>query len=840
MKNGGLLTKDWFILLVFSLLFIVAWATHSKLLAHFEGLAYDLGVNMTYRSATNTDEIVLIEIDQDSLDRLGHWPWPRDKLASVLAYLAPVKTKAVGLLLPLDQAQQSTALSTINEIKDYLSNNKFPRQAAKQKRELTKLISQAEKTLNTDKQLAATLPRLKNLVLPINFVISDALSDASELPKALRGSYIKKTIVPPSSLIKPYRAISTQYPLSQFITRRARFGHSNYFVDDDGGLRKDVLLINYNESYFPSMALAIAAKSLNMKITAIEAEIGSGLSLGQLYIKTDQAMAMHGGFYDGDQQHPAFSHYSFYDVLSKAIPADTFKNKIVIIGLAAPAIEAGNATPVSAAMFAPERVANAVASILSQDYYSRPDWVEMAEIAILAFITLYLIFVLPHLGGGLAGFFGAAFFIGLLASGHYQLISEKIWIKTASPAALLFFGQLLIMTKRFACRMKLRHVIASDTEHSNRMLGLSFQDQGQLDMAMDKFRKCPPEKSVFELIYNLAVDYERKRQFAKAAAAYDYILEFNGKFRDAKERKQRALQSDNTLIIGGGVSVNSTLILEGVDHKPTLGRYEIEKELGKGAMGTVYLGRDPKINRVVAIKTLALSEEFEEKDLGEVKQRFFREAETAGRLSHPNIVTIYDAGEESDLAYIAMEYLQGKDLTHYIKGDELLPIDWIFDIGARIADALDYAHNQNIVHRDIKPANIMYHEEDDTLKVTDFGIARITAASRTKTGVILGTPSYMSPEQLKGKHIDGRSDLFSLGVTLYELLSGQQPFLGDSMAALMYQITNKKHKDIIQLVDKCPRCVKTIIDKALQKEPAKRYQTGADLKLAIESCLHKL
>src|SRR5690348_5114061 len=193
--------------------------------------------------------------------------------------------------------------------------------------------------------------------------------------------------------------------------------------------------------------------------------------------------------------------------------------------------------------------------------------------------------------------------------------------------------------------------------------------------------------------------------------------------------------------------------------KPMLGRYQVEKELGKGAMGVVYAGKDPKIGRVVAIKTMALSSEFEADELAEAKERFFREAETAGRLSHPNIVTIYDAGEEHDLCYIEMELLKGGDLAPFVKQGSLLPVDKAVSIIARAAEALGYAHKQNVVHRDIKPANMLYHPESDTLKLTDFGIARLTDSSKTKTGMVLGTPSYMSPDQLAARKIEGRSDL---------------------------------------------------------------------------------
>jgi serine/threonine-protein kinase len=266
-----------------------------------------------------------------------------------------------------------------------------------------------------------------------------------------------------------------------------------------------------------------------------------------------------------------------------------------------------------------------------------------------------------------------------------------------------------------------------------------------------------------------------------------------------------------------------------------LGRYQVEKELGKGAMGVVYLGKDPKIGRVVAIKTMALSQEFEAEELTEVKERFFREAETAGRLSHPNIVTIYDAGEEHDLCYIAMELLKGGDLVPFSKAENLLPLDRAVSIAARAAEALGYAHRQNVVHRDIKPANLMYHPETDTLKVTDFGIARLTDSSKTKTGMVLGTPSFMSPEQLAGKKVEGRSDLFSLAVSLYQLLSGKLPFVGESMAQLMFKIANEAPADIRAANPEIPPAIAAFLERALAKDPDQRFQTGEEFAGALRA-----
>jgi serine/threonine-protein kinase len=292
---------------------------------------------------------------------------------------------------------------------------------------------------------------------------------------------------------------------------------------------------------------------------------------------------------------------------------------------------------------------------------------------------------------------------------------------------------------------------------------------------------------------------------------------------------------------GGTTAGSGTLVLEGNDvEKPMLGRYEVEKELGKGAMGVVYLGRDPKISRVVAIKTLALSQEFDEDELEDVKNRFFREAETAGRLNHPHIVTIYDAGEEHDLAYIAMEFLKGQDLGRYTKKDNLLPLKTVLEIIQKAASALEYAHAQNVVHRDIKPANIMYEPESGNLKITDFGIARITDSSKTKTGMVLGTPSYMSPEQLAGRKVDGRSDIFSLGVMLFQLVSGQLPFKADSMASLMYKIANEPHPGVLEVNDQLPADLELIVARALEKKPEDRYQSAGELAGDVARCLAKL
>ena len=253
-------------------------------------------------------------------------------------------------------------------------------------------------------------------------------------------------------------------------------------------------------------------------------------------------------------------------------------------------------------------------------------------------------------------------------------------------------------------------------------------------------------------------------------------------------------------------------------------------------MGEVYLGRDSETGTLAAIKTLALSQAFAPDELADVRARFFREAETAGRLHHPDIVTILDAGEDGGLAFIAMEFVAGSDLRPFTRPDSLLPFAEVASIGARIAEALACAHANNVVHRDVKPGNVMYDPATRQLRVMDFGVARLTDSSHTKTGMVLGTPSYMSPEQLLGKKVDGRSDLYSLGVILFQLTCGQLPFVGQSLGQLMSRIANEACPDVRALNPQVPEALAAVIERATRKDAAQRFQSADEMARALRAC----
>jgi tRNA A-37 threonylcarbamoyl transferase component Bud32 len=272
------------------------------------------------------------------------------------------------------------------------------------------------------------------------------------------------------------------------------------------------------------------------------------------------------------------------------------------------------------------------------------------------------------------------------------------------------------------------------------------------------------------------------------------------------------------------------------DHRTErFGRYEILAELGRGAMGIVYKARDPKINRVVAVKTISLAGQAPEEEL-EYRERFFREAEAAGRLSHPGIVTIFDVGEEPETRapYIVMEFVNGPSLEKLLAGDEhTLPLETALQLTLELAEALDCAHGQGVVHRDLKPANILI-TEDGHAKIADFGVAKLNLANFTLAGRTLGTPAYMSPEQLRGDAVDGRSDLFSLGVVLYTVLTGYRPFQGNSAATVSFKVVNRDPVPASVLDTDLPPGLDYIIARAMAKDPSQRYQRGMEMVLDIQ------
>ncbi len=840
MNRAGFWKKDWFLGLVVSLVLLFSGST--QFIQGLERTAYDWGVRASSRTAS--DKVVVIAIDEASVRNMGRWPWSRDVHAKMTDILTNAKAKVVGNLVFFSEPQLDPGLGVINKLLDL-----FPKSGADgempvlrdEQKPIYQILKEAEVSLNADRKLAESYSKAGNVLLPMLFELGEPRGKPDKpLPEFVLKSRLTKIELGSGDLPFPTSSV-VSLPIEEIGGVASGIGHLNSNIDIDGGIRAEPLILQFYDQYFPSLSVMLAARSLNLGPDDIKVRLGEGVTIGKLRIGTDPVSQMNTFFYKDRDGKSVFRVDSFFDVFSGKVPLDTFKDKIVLIGPTAAGVGTTSVTPVSPAMAPVLTLAHSVSSILQEHFFVIPAWAFWVEKLVLLVVAAYLIVLLPRLKASIAfGVSGGAVAIILVA--HFVLMTgSAMWLQLMQALVLLVVGHALLTTKRFVMTEAGKAKSDQDSAASNRMLGLAFQGQGQLDMAFDYFRKCPMDEAVMDNMYNLALDFERKRQFNKAESVFRHMAEFNPKFRDLEQKLTRAKQLSETVILGGaggGGRTNASLLgSDGSVEKPMLGRYQIEKELGKGAMGVVYLGKDPKIGRVVAIKTMALSQEFEAEELVEAKERFFREAETAGRLSHPNIVTIFDAGEEHDLCYIAMELLKGKDLVPFTKPGSLLPIDKVASIIARVGDALGYAHKQNVVHRDIKPANIMFELEGDVVKVTDFGIARITDSSKTKTGMVLGTPSYMSPEQLSGMKVDGRSDLFSLAISLYQMACGKLPFEGDSMAQLMFKIANAATPDILAFNPGLPPGLVAFLDRAMAKDPDARYQSGDEFAAALRKAM---
>ncbi len=451
--------------------------------------------------------------------------------------------------------------------------------------------------------------------------------------------------------------------------------------------------------------------------------------------------------------------------------------------------------------------------------------------SLLALVVIYLLWLLPLLSKQSGLFLGAFLLLGIVSVQPVLLILKGIWWPTINILLLMIVGQLVVYV--YTSGQSLLNSLLKQQSNAWLQLGHYQYEKGDYETAITSLLKCGADNNALSDLYEIGLSFERKRQYDRGLQVYSEISTRRKNYRDVEKRIESIVGLTPAITkVNSPNQAQKTIVMSQME-LPEFGRYKIHKELGRGAMGVVYLGKDPKINRKVAIKTLDYSQ-FPKKDLETVKNRFFREAEAAGRLSHSNIVTVFDMGEEVDFAYIAMDYVSGVALSDYTTSNTLLPVQEVYRIIKVVAEALDYAHQQKIVHRDIKPGNVMYNSKNKQVKITDFGIARITDSVKTRTGSFLGSPSYMAPEQMTGANVDGRADLYSLGVTFYQLLTGTLPFTADNLANLAYKITNEKFRPVRDVRPDLPASATRIINKALQKRPENRYASGAEMAKALK------
>jgi serine/threonine-protein kinase len=819
--------------------YLTRWYTTES----FSLKTYDI-LSRFQESSPDVSAVEIVGIDDESLGNLGRWPWPRPIVAQLIDEVAYYGAKVIGLNIFYIDADQNQGLEEISlieeEYKNLLTNHK---RIFRNKRipiqpfnDFLAKIEESKYNLDGDAILATSIEEAGTVVLPMAFSPGEPLGDnlgeildifaMESLNLSSEGTFPD---VPPAQ--------ATALPLQQFMAGALAIGHSNLSPDVDGTIRRLAPVMRYGQDFFPSFGIQMVREYLDLQREAFAWDPDIGFILKKAQVPLDEESLVYLKFAG-----PAgtFKHQSAIDVLTGALQDNAFENKIVLVGVTATGASQTYVIPGGDRLTGMEIWANHLENVMNQRFIRRPSWASYAEWGMIALAGLIIIGLLPFVRARLAVPIWALVFLGMAGASFFLFTSKGMWVSPTYGMVLALLGYAAVMGRRLMFTEKGKELVEAEGVETNKMLGLSFQGQGMLDLAFEKFGKCPVDDQMKNLLYNLGLDMERKRMYTKAAAVYERIRATDPKYKDIQQKIEMLKKAGEGAVFGGvgKKSSDQTVVVEGLGMNTTLGRYEVVKELGRGAMGIVYLGKDPKINRQVAIKTLQFEDDISDDQMKSIKERFFREAESAGNLTHPNIIRIFDAGEDQDVAYIAMELLDGKDLKSRCEKDNLLATERVLETVATVAEALDYAHQQGVVHRDIKPANIMV-QKDDTLRITDFGIARIQASSKTATGAVLGTPAYMSPEQVNGQKVDGRSDIFSLGVTLFEMLTGEKPFQADSIAALLYRIANVEHPDPREFNPNLPEAVIPIINKALAKEVAKRYQRAGemaqDLKAAIES-----
>lgn len=614
----------------------------------------------------------------------------------------------------------------------------------------------------------------------------------------------------------------------------AGVGHLQWAADSDGVLRRVPLLLTHDKAGVPSLAMLAVLRALHLGPADVRWNAQThSLQWGGLSVGVDASAALR----------PVFGatvpRWAAADVLAHNLPPSALRDKTVVVGVTAGPQSASWLAPGGAKLQMSDVVAQSFVGLRLARSVTKPAWAHPVG-WVAALMMALLVVAMPRRGKAAVWGAGAAV---LLSGAQWLLIQQTLHVVPLVPAGCVALLGGLLCAMWGSVPQRAAAAAVQESADAERMMGLALHGRGDLLEAFARFRPLPTSDALKDNLYHLGKDFERKKDYAHAKKVFKHLLRRDMEYKDARACYRRAKAH---LLAQAGVaadSVASGISVTGASSLPAslqetlprhkvsgpLAHYDLKHELGKGAMGVVYQGRDLRSGQVVAIKTLALQQEFDGAALVDARERFFKEAEAASRLQHPHIVAIYGSGEEQGLAYIAMEFVAGTDLSAFTQPAYLLPVVQVLSIAQRVAKSLDYAHAHHVVHRDVKPANIMWDAATDTVKVMDFGVARITDASKTRTGIVLGTPSFMSPEQLSGAKVDGRADLYALGVTLFQLLTGSLPLRADSMPELMRKIVHVDPPDVRTLRADLPEALARLVAKALRKLPAERYQTGQQL-----------
>jgi len=785
------------ILYILITLFVIALYLEQSSI--FEGIENKIQDAMfTFRGEKPTgDDVVLLNIDDKALDYLGWWPWSHHLLAQMIEALDYYQPRAVYLDLPLE-----------SNVEDYISGN--------------------------SQLLAENILQSGNIILPFNVVLSNRTPSTRTAPDWLKNSALK--IRSAISSDQAVLASRIDLPEEMFGNTAKYLGANITLFEGDHSVRYQPLIAKYENKYYPSAELILASYYLNYEPGDIDYRPGEEIRIGGKSIPVSGDGRMLINYYGRGSSFPA---YSIKELWEGSIDIKELENKLVIVSLMATGHHDELKAPTSPRLSPAEKSATVIQNIVKGNFIYSFQASANLEIIVILGIGLFCAFLIPRIAL-IHRFIVLIVFLFVLVNINFILFSSFNTIaKTFYPSLqIVLFMLAAPMMKSNADRKrksmskaeKQDRQIAERQEPQSPVIDVEKKprpiSQPQPEIRDDIPERIDDNKSITE---QADVDTQEISSFEHSAINMpeEPILE-SGEAQGTPPNIEPSKIYDNEQSESDKIKIS----FDSSGRPSQFGRYEIIDTLGQGAMGTVYKGLDPAIGRPVALKTIRFDKLANPSEIKELRERFMLEAKAAGNFSHPNIVTIYDVGQDKNIQYIAMEYIEGHTLEKIIKRKLDLNFRIVAKIISQVCYALSYAHERNVIHRDIKPANIMVMD-GFKIKVMDFGIAHIESSEMTQTGIAMGTPNYISPEQLSGKKVTKSADIFSLGVVMYELLTGQKPFAGENISNLINMILNHDPEKPSNLDPKIPPLLDHVVMMALEKNPVDRYQSASEMASAL-------
>jgi serine/threonine-protein kinase len=815
----------------------------------------DLVLLDAWQSLRGTDkpssQVVIVAIDEKSIQKFGPPAWPRSQYAPLIERLAGAGARVIAFDF------------TFGALEREAQNNEVLGQAMK---------------------------KAGNVVFGFEFTdLGNPSPPSVPTSDAVRGSALARVeapaLPPASGLIEPEPVLASS---------AAALGHVTTVTSEDGRVRVLPLVIRHGEQSYPSLGLQVARLYTKTSPSDVSL-VGDALELGAFHVPVTPSGEVLLDWPAAGEK--AFSEYSFLDVVRGDVPDEVFQGKAVFVAGTAAGLD-DRAFPF--AVRAPGVLLHAtfLDNVFRASFVQSPVWAWLLEGVLFLAACALGAWLMPRLSTKALLVGVPATVLLLLAAAAFLYAQKGVWLKVFYPTLALLAPLGLVVASRLTQTERVARDANAEKVEKEKLLGLSFQEKGMLDMALATFNKLPMTDDMKHVLVHLGLDYEHRGQADKAYLVYKKVFDLDPGFEGLAGRLERLSHPSAPTLGGtrapalpptiGAAGVAPTMALPvterrvatelpttvdasedmlvrsspsfpertasssptgsasstGSSSHPTspymgsgpilpgagFGRYEIERHLGRGGMGDVYVVRDAVLNRRAALKTVRLDTNLAPQEVIETRQRFYREAQTAGRLAHPNIVTVYDVGEELGMSYIVMEFIDGHTLSALMK-KERMSLPQCKHVICHAGLGLDFAHQNGVFHRDVKPDNIMI-SKTGIVKVMDFGIARIVESDLTKTGNVMGTPAYMSPEQVNGEKVDAKSDIFSLGVILYELLTGTKPFTGATVPSLMFSII-QSHPAQPSAIDPRLNAWDAILAKALAKNRDERYATAQEFVDAV-------